>query len=95
MHERDTATETEFNTVLQMTVEHDLTQRFKQSTKWTAKVINIIKYVWMWQKEETPLEGYFSLKFICHETLKYLQISRKLFRSVEFSRYKADGENFS
>ena len=33
MHEKDTATETEFNTVLQMTVEHDLTQRFKQSTK--------------------------------------------------------------
>ena len=45
MHEKNTATEKEFDTVLYMTLEYFLTQRFKQSTKWTAKVNNINKYV--------------------------------------------------
>lgn len=37
MHERDTATGKQLDTLLQMTVEHVLMQRFKQSTAWTAK----------------------------------------------------------
>ena len=45
MHERDTATELEFRSVLQLTLEHILTQRFKQSTTWTAKETNLNKYV--------------------------------------------------
>ena len=45
MHERDIATEREFNTVLQMTLEHVLTQKFKESTKWTEKIANISKHV--------------------------------------------------
>ena len=44
MHERDTDTEKELDTVLQMTLEYALTQRFKPSTKWTAKVKNVRKY---------------------------------------------------
>ena len=44
MHEGDTDTEKELDTVLQMTLEYVLTQRFKPSTKWTAKVNNIRKY---------------------------------------------------
>ena len=39
MHERDAATEKEFETALQMTLKHFLTQRFNQNTKWTAKII--------------------------------------------------------
>ena len=40
MHERDTTTEKEFDAVLQMTLEHVLTQRFRQSTKRRPKVTN-------------------------------------------------------
>ena len=39
-HGWDKATEKEYETVLHITLEHILTQRFKQSTKWTAKVTN-------------------------------------------------------
>ena len=45
MHQSDTATEKELDTVLQMTVERVLTQRFKQSPKCTAKVANIRKFM--------------------------------------------------
>ena len=45
MHGRDTATEKEFDAILQMTPEHVLTQRFKQSNKWTTKVTNISKHL--------------------------------------------------
>ena len=38
VHERETATEIEFDIALRMILEHVLTQRFKQSTTWTAKV---------------------------------------------------------
>ena len=38
IHERDTAAEKELDTVLLMKLEHVLTQRFKQTAKWTAKV---------------------------------------------------------
>ena len=45
MHEKDTATEKELDNVIQMTLENVLTQRFNKSTKWTAKVTNINKYM--------------------------------------------------
>ena len=45
MHERNTATDYELDTLLQETLEHVLTHRFKQQTKWRAKVINNSKYV--------------------------------------------------
>ena len=41
MHARDTTTEKELDTVLQMTVEQVLIQRFKQSPKCTTKVAKI------------------------------------------------------
>ena len=41
LHEKDKAKEKESDTVLQMKPEHVLTKRFKQSTKWTAKVTSI------------------------------------------------------
>ena len=44
LHERDTATEKEFETVLQMTLEDVLTSIFKQSTEWTKKVNYSRKY---------------------------------------------------
>ena len=44
LHERDTATEKEFETVLQMTLEDVLTSIFKQSNEWTEKVNYIRKY---------------------------------------------------
>ena len=44
LHERDTATEKEFETVLQMTLEDVLTSIFKQSTEWTEKMNYIRKY---------------------------------------------------
>ena len=73
MHERDTATELELRNVLQMTLEHVLTQRFNQSTKWAAKETYLSKYVKMQQTQENPLEQCFCLEFfICHETLKFL-----------------------
>ena len=53
MHGRDTATETEFDAVLQITLEHILTQRFKESKKWTAKVTNITNTC---KCRKTPLE---------------------------------------
>ena len=40
MRERYTATEKKLDYVLHMTLEHTLTQRFKQNTKWRAKVTN-------------------------------------------------------
>ena len=40
MRERYTATEKKLDSVLPMTLEHTLTQRFKQNTKWRAKVTN-------------------------------------------------------
>ena len=43
MHARDTTTEKELDTVLQMTVEQVLIQRFKQSPKCTTKLANIRK----------------------------------------------------
>ena len=45
MHGRDTATEKEFDALLQMTLEHILTQKFKQSSKWAAKITNISKHI--------------------------------------------------
>ena len=45
MHERNTAIEKDFDILLQVTQEHVLSRRFKQSIKWTAKVTNINKYV--------------------------------------------------
>ena len=45
MYERDISIEKEFDTVLQMTLENVLTQRFKQSTKLTAKVTHTKKYM--------------------------------------------------
>ena len=50
MYERDTATEKRCDIVLQTALGHFLTQRFKESTKWTAKVTKISKYVQMVQK---------------------------------------------
>ena len=44
LHERDTATEKEFETALQMTLEDVLTSIFKQSNEWTEKVNYIRKY---------------------------------------------------
>ena len=44
-HERDTATEKEFDIAIQKTLDYVLPQRSKQSTKWTTKVANINKYV--------------------------------------------------
>ena len=44
LHERDTATEKEFETVLQMTLEDVLTSIFKQSNEWAEKVNYIRKY---------------------------------------------------
>ena len=41
MHARDTTTEKELDTVLQMTVEQVLIQIFKQIPKCTTKVANI------------------------------------------------------
>ena len=38
MHERHAATGQEFGIILQMSLEHALAQRFKQSAKWTEKV---------------------------------------------------------
>ena len=45
MHEKNTTTEKELDTVLKMTVEDIPTQRFKQSSSWTAKVTSNSKYV--------------------------------------------------
>ena len=45
MHQRDTATEKESDTVLQITLQHVLIQRFKQNTKWKAKITNIITQI--------------------------------------------------
>ena len=45
MHLRDTTTEKELDTVLQMTVEQVLIQRFKQSPKCTTKVADICKFM--------------------------------------------------
>ena len=39
MHEKGIATEKEFDTVLQITLKHVLTQRFKQNTKWRVNVL--------------------------------------------------------
>ena len=44
MHERDAAAEKEYNTVLQITLEQILAQRFKENTKCKAKVTDINKY---------------------------------------------------
>ena len=52
--------EREFDIVLQMTLEHVLTERLEQSNKWTVKVTNINKYVLMIQIQEIPLEDCFS-----------------------------------
>ena len=38
MYNRDTVTEKDLDTVLQMILEHVLTQKFKLSTTWKAKV---------------------------------------------------------
>ena len=43
MLEKDMDTEKEFDIVLQMTLEHVLTQRFKLNTKWAAKITNVSK----------------------------------------------------
>ena len=40
MHERDTATETEFDIIQQKLPDGALAQRFKLSTKWSAKATN-------------------------------------------------------
>ena len=45
MHKRDTATEKESDTVLQITLQHVLIQRFKRNTKWKAKITNIITQI--------------------------------------------------
>ena len=45
MHERDTATETVFDIVLQKLPDGALAQRFKLRSKWSAKVTNASKYV--------------------------------------------------
>ena len=63
MHARDTTTEKELDTVLQMTVEQVLIQRFKQSPKCTTKRGNIRKSMKMLQNQEIPLESCFILKF--------------------------------
>ena len=60
MHGRDTTMEREFDIVLQMTLEHALTERLEQSNKWTVKVTNINKYVLMIQIQGIPLEDCFS-----------------------------------
>ena len=71
------ATEQKFDTVLKMTLEQVLAQRFNQSTKSTAKVINISDYLEMLQNQEITLDQCFNLKFFCHETPKYPQICCK------------------
>lgn len=40
MHEKDTAADINFDIAMQMTLEHSLVQRLKQSTKWTTQVSN-------------------------------------------------------
>ena len=45
MHERNTATEKELDTVLQTTLEHILTHKLARSTKWIAIVTNLRKYI--------------------------------------------------
>ena len=45
MHKRDTATGKESDTVLQITLQHVLIQRFKQNTKWKSKITNIITQI--------------------------------------------------
>ena len=45
MHERETATEKEFDIISEMSLDCVLGQRFEQTTKWTAKVTNINKYL--------------------------------------------------
>ena len=45
MNEKVTATELKFDIPIQMTLEHVLARRLKQSTLWTAEVSNINKYV--------------------------------------------------
>ena len=59
IHEKDTATKKEFGTTLEIALEHVLTQRFKQNTKWTAKVTNISKYAQMLQNQGISLKEYF------------------------------------
>ena len=51
-HERDPVTEKQFDAVLQMTLKHVLTERFKKNTKLTAKVTNINNNVSMLQKHK-------------------------------------------
>ena len=41
MHERETATEKEFDIISEMSLDCVLGQRFEQTTKWTAKVLTL------------------------------------------------------
>ena len=43
-----------------MVLEHILTKRFKQNTKWTAKVTNISKYVKNPRNHGIPIEELFN-----------------------------------
>ena len=47
MHKQDTATQIKFDVVIQITLEHVLAQRLKQSIKQTVQVSNINEWVYM------------------------------------------------
>ena len=47
MHEKRTLTNQELDILIQVTREHILAQKSKQTTKWTAKVSDINKHLLM------------------------------------------------
>ena len=56
MHEKRTLTNQELDILIQVTREHILARKSKQTTKWTAKVSDINKHLLMLQNQDITLE---------------------------------------